>query len=262
MLLSLDNVSKIFADRIIFMGVSLKVEEGDRIGLVGANGAGKSTLLNVLNGDMSPDEGERAVKSGLTLGFLRQNSGVDSANTIYEEMRSVFRPLLDAQARIKELAAAMERHADHGTEEYAGLSAEYGRLLAYFEANDGYNIGVKIKTVLNGMGFADREMDTVCGTLSGGEKTRLALAKLLLTEPGLLMLDEPTNHLDFPTLQWLEDYLQEYKGALVVVSHDRYFLDKICSKMWEVANLHVTAYKGNYTKYMHTREALYERQLK
>ena len=121
---------------------------------------------------------------------------------------------------------------------------------------------MKIKTVLNGMGFADREMDTVCGTLSGGEKTRLALAKLLLTEPGLLMLDEPTNHLDFPTLQWLEDYLQEYKGALVVVSHDRYFLDKICSKMWEVANLHVTAYKGNYTKYMHTREALYERQLK
>lgn len=262
MLLSLDNVSKIFADRIIFMGASLKVEEGDRIGLVGANGAGKSTLLNVLNGDLSPDGGERAVKSGLTLGFLRQNSGVDSANTIYEEMRSVFRPLLGAQARLKELAAAMEAHADHGTADYGALSAEYGKLQAYFEANDGYNIDVKIKTVLNGMGFADREMDAVCGTLSGGEKTRLALAKLLLTAPGLLMLDEPTNHLDFPTLQWLEDYLQVYKGALIVVSHDRYFLDKICTKMWEVANLHVTAYKGNYTKYMRTREALYERQLK
>lgn len=262
MLINLENATKLFAEKIIFTGVSLKIEEGDRIGLVGVNGAGKSTLLNVLDGSLALDEGERAVKNNMTLGFLRQNSGVDSSHSIYEEMRSVFQPLLDAQAQIKRAAARMAQYTDHSDTEYCALSEEYAKLQTYFEGNDGYNIDVKIKTILNGMGFADRDMETVCGTLSGGEKTRLALAKLLLTAPDLLMLDEPTNHLDFATLQWLEEYLQSYKGALVVVSHDRYFLDKICSKIWEIANLRFTAYKGNYTKYTKTREMVYERQVK
>lgn len=226
MLLSLEQVSKYFADRLIFSQVSLRIEEGDRIGLVGANGAGKTTLLKVLNGDLEPDQGERAVGTGVVIGFLRQNSGVEGQNTILEEMRQVFRPLLDAQRELKRKAALMAQYQDKTDKEYLALSEEYAQQLAYFESNEGYQIDVKIQTVLNGMGFGDRQMDTVCGTLSGGEKTRLALAKLLLTQPDLLMLDEPTNHLDFPTLQWLEDYLRSYKGALVVVSHDRYFLDR------------------------------------
>ena len=262
MLISLDHVSKLFADKVIFMNVSVNVEEGDRIGLVGVNGAGKSTLLNVLDGSLAPDEGERAVRGGLRIGFLRQNSGIESANTIREEMRGVFRPLLDAQEQAKRLAAQMETLADRAGGDYKTLSAEYGRLQSYFETNDGYNIDIKINTVLNGMGFGGRDQDTVCGTLSGGEKTRLALAKLLLDEPDVLMLDEPTNHLDFITLQWLEEYLQAWRGALIVVSHDRYFLDKVCTRIWDVANLRLTAYRGNYTKYMHTREAAYERAVK
>ena len=262
MLVSLENVTKLFADRIIFTGVNAAVEEGDRIGLVGANGAGKTTLLNVLNGDYPPDEGDRAVLSGLSIGFLRQTSGLDSENTIYGEMRSVFGELLDAQAKLRRLAARMAQYADHADAEYIALAAEYNRLQAWVETNEGYQIDVKIRTVLNGMGFGDRDDRTVCGTLSGGEKTRLALAKLLLANPGLLMLDEPTNHLDFATLQWLESYLQEYKGAIVVVSHDRYFLDKICNKIWDLVGLRVNAYKGNYTKFTATRQMIYERQRK
>ncbi|MBE6904760.1 MAG: ABC-F family ATP-binding cassette domain-containing protein [Ruminococcaceae bacterium] len=262
MLISLENASKLFAERVIFMGVNLKIEEGDRIGLVGVNGVGKSTLLNVLEGSLPVDEGERAARNGLRIGFLRQNSGVEGSASIQEEMKSVFRPLLDTQQQMKRLAAQMGQFADHTDKEYRRITEEYDRLQIYFEANEGYQIEVKIKTVLNGMGFGDRDPETVCSTLSGGEKTRLALAKLLLAEPELLMLDEPTNHLDFATLQWLEEYLQNYRGALVVVSHDRYFLDKICTKIWELANLRFTSYKGNYTKYTKTREMLYERQLK
>ncbi len=262
MLLSLDNATKMFAEKIIFMGASLKIEEGDRIGLVGVNGAGKSTLLNVLEGSLPLEQGERAARSGLSLGFLRQDSGLDGQNTIWEEMRGVFRPLLDAQAKAGRIAAQMGQYTDRSSPDYLALSEEYNRLQSYFEVNEGYNIDVKIRTILNGMGFADKDVDTPCDTLSGGEKTRLALARLLLSDPELLMLDEPTNHLDFATLQWLETYLQSYRGAIVVVSHDRYFLDQLCTRIWEVAHLRVTPYKGNYTRYMHTREMLYERQLK
>ena len=177
MLLSLDQVSKYFADRLIFSNVSVKVEEGDRIGLVGANGAGKSTLLNILNGDLEPDQGERALRAGITIGFLRQNSGVDSNNTIQEEMREVFRPLLDTQRELKRVAALMAQYQDKTQKEYLDLAETYAQKLAYFESNDGYNIDVKIQTVLNGMGFGDRQMDTVCGTLSGRGENPVSIGK-------------------------------------------------------------------------------------
>ena len=262
MLLSLENATKMFANRVIFLNANLKIEEGDRIGLVGKNGAGKSTLLNVLDGSLLLDEGSRSARSGLSLGFLRQNSGLEGTRTILEEMRSVFAPLLEVEKKLKRAAAQMSQYQDHTHPDYRALETEYTRLQAYFETNEGYQIDVKIQTILNGMGFAGKDLQTLCDTLSGGEKTRLALARLLLTEPELLMLDEPTNHLDFATLNWLEEYLQSYKGALVVVSHDRYFLDRLCTKIWEVANLEVTPYKGNYTKYTKTRDMVYERQLK
>lgn len=262
MLMSLENGTKLFGERIVFTGVTLKLEDGDRVGLVGVNGVGKSTLLNVLEGSLTLDEGERAVKNEMSLGFLRQNSGVDGNNTIYEEMRSVFAPLLAELAQMKRTAALMGQYTDHEDAAYIGLAEEYARLQTHFEANEGYNLDVKIQTILNGMGFAGKDTTTACATLSGGEKTRLALAKLLLKNPEVLMLDEPTNHLDFATLQWLEEYLQGYKGALIVVSHDRYFLDQISTKIWEMERLRFTTYKGNYTKYTQMREMVYDRQLK
>ena len=172
MLLSLDNATKMFAEKIIFMGASLKIEEGDRIGLVGVNGAGKSTLLNVLDGSLPLEQGERAARSGLSLGFLRQDSGLDGQNTIWEEMRGVFRPLLDAQAKAGRIAAQMGQYTDRSSPGYLALSEEYNRLQSYFEVNEGYNIDVKIRTILNGMGFADKDADTPSDTLDR-KSTRL-----------------------------------------------------------------------------------------
>lgn len=262
MLLGLEEASKIFADRVIFLRSSVKVEDDDRIGVVGVNGAGKTTLLEVLSGAMPLDEGQRFAKKGLTLGYLRQNSGVSETNTIYQEMKSAFAPLLEAQRTMKQTAAQMAASAHKDSEEYHAQAAEYARLEAYFSANDGYNLDVHIETVLRGMGFGDWDRQTLCGTLSGGEKTRLALAKLLLQKPDLLLLDEPTNYLDVTALEWLETYLTSLKQALVVVSHDRFFLDRVCTRVWDVTNGRIETYRGNYSKYFQTREMVYERRLK
>ncbi len=265
MLLDIQDVSISFSERTLFQHVSLRIEEGDRIGLVGANGEGKTSLLNLLNGDLSPTTGIRTIKKDLHIGYLRQNSGLESKNTIREEMKRVFEPLLRAQARMQVISHQLENyHTEQQKKQqsYQVLAAEYGELLSYFESNEGYQIDVKIETILNGMGFREFDKETICATLSGGEKTRLALAKLLLQQPDLLMLDEPTNHLDMETLQWLEGYLSTYKGALIIVSHDRYFLDQICNRIWELANLSVTPYKGNYTKYQQTHKLLQDYQVK
>lgn len=262
MLLGLEGASKVFADRVIFLRSSVKVEDDDRIGIVGVNGAGKTTLLEVLAGSLPLEEGERFAKKGLTIGYLRQNSGVMESNTIYQEMQSAFAPLLDARRRMKQAAAEMAAAVDKDSGAYHETAAEYARLEAYFSANDGYNMDVHIETVLRGMGFAEWDRQTLCGTLSGGEKTRLALAKILLQKPDLLLLDEPTNYLDVAALEWLEGYLTGIKNALVVVSHDRYFLDRVCTRIWDVTNGRIEAYRGNYTKYFQTREMVYERRLK
>lgn len=262
MLLGLESASKVFADRVIFLRSSVKVEDNDRIGVVGVNGAGKTTLLEVLSGAMPLEEGERFAKKGLTLGYLRQNSGVTETNTIYQEMKNAFAPLLEARRKMKQAAAEMAAIADKEGVLYHETAAEYARLEAYYSANDGYNMDVHIETVLRGMGFGDWDRDTLCGTLSGGEKTRLSLAKLLLQKPDLLLLDEPTNYLDVTALEWLENYLTNLKNALVVVSHDRYFLDRVCTRIWDVSNGRIEVYRGNYSKYFQTREMVYERRLK
>lgn len=248
MLVSLDKVNKMFGDKTVLDNVSVTIEDKDRIGLVGANGIGKSTLLNVITGKLFCDGGSVYTKDGITIGFLEQNSGLDSNNTIYEEMLSVFKETLDLKDKIERLSLELEQSTLQD-KNYDKISEEYSSLLAYFESIGGYEIDVKIKTVLNGMGFSDKSYDFGVHNLSGGEKTRLALAKLLLSDPQLLILDEPTNHLDFKTLSWLEDYLQSYKGSILTVSHDRYFLDKIVSKMWDIEDKTVVAYPGNYTKY-------------
>lgn len=263
MVVSLDEISKIYNGNVLFEKVSAKIEDGDRIGLIGPNGAGKSTLLRLICREELPDDGAVAISNRKTIGILHQNSGLERAGTILEEMQSVFSGLLALKQRIEEIETIFSAGTfSPSSPEYEALSREYSEKTAYFEQKDGYLIDVKIRTVLNGMGFGDKPEDTVIRTLSGGEKTRLAMAKLLLEQPDLLILDEPTNHLDFKTLMWLEEYLASYKGALLVVSHDRYFLDKCTGKTWEIENHRLLCYKGSYSKYVVLKQANYERQLK
>ncbi len=244
MLLTLDNVSKSFGTDIIFENISVTVHEAERIGFVGANGAGKTTLLNIIAKQSPPDAGAVAYRSGLAVGYLRQNSGLQSGNSILKEMRSVFQDAIDARKKMEALA---QQIADDP--EDADALRDYASAESLFIARDGYNIDVNIKKVLSGMGFADAQYDMAIDGLSGGEKTRLALAKLLLQKPDLLMLDEPTNHLDFATLAWLESYLTDYKGAMLVVSHDRYFLDRVANRIWDMDGGELTEYRGNYSAY-------------
>ena len=258
MQVSLHDVTKSFGSEVIFSGVTAKIEDHDRIGLVGPNGTGKTTLLRVICGELEPDDGpgEIARGSDLSIGYQKQNCGLTFEGTIWQEMQSVFADVYALERRIKELQGQM------AAGDSPALAEEYRRTEDAFLARDGYQIEVKIKTVLTGMGFAEHGFDKCVDKLSGGEQTRLAIAKLLLEAPSLLILDEPTNHLDFATLNWLEDYLSGYKGALLVVSHDRYFLDKLCNKIWELEDAALWEYKGNYTAYTKQREEQDARQKK
>lgn len=266
MLLSLCNINKYYNGNQILKNISLTIEDHDVVGLVGINGCGKSTLLRLITQEEDYDklnniESSFSVTNNKTIGILKQNSGLDVSRTIIEEMRMTFSDLLNIASRLRELEIIMsESHTDE--KKYNDASKEYAEKSAYFEAREGYLIDVKINTILNGMGFSDFEMDRQINTLSGGEKTRLALAKLLLECPDLLILDEPTNHLDFETLQWLEGYLKSYKGALLIVSHDRYFLDKLCTKIFEIERGTLRAYKGNYSAFTVQKKMLVERQMK
>ena len=248
MLISLQDAEISFGGTIVLTEISGDVQENSRIGLIGANGAGKSTLLNLICGILETEKGFISRKPNLPIGYLQQNSGLISGNTIREEMRSVFASLLKVKEELSDLHLAMA-DCKENSEKFQALAREYDRKLSYFEGNDGYLIEIKIQTVLNGMGFEDKDPETIIDTLSGGEKTRLALAKLLLSEPDLLILDEPTNHLDFKTLRWLEDHLSAYKGAIIVVSHDRYFLDKVVKEIWELEFCSMRIFAGNYSKY-------------
>ena len=262
MLLSLENVTKYYGGTLILDHVNLKLEDSDRVGLIGVNGAGKSTLLNIIIGDLDADEGVIARTNGKTFGFLRQNSGLSRGNTIGQELRSVFSHLLALEEEMRRVEGEMASLSDHSTGAYHDLAQRYAAMQAEFEAGDGYQIDVKINTILNGMGFAGRDRDTLIDNLSGGEKTRLALCKLLLEAPDLLILDEPTNHLDFKTLIWLEEYLKTYKGGLLIVSHDRYFLDSLVTSVCEIEYHKLVRYPGNYTKYVALKDERLERQQK
>lgn len=269
MILSLENISKIYNGNTVLDNISLTIEDNDRIGLVGINGCGKSTLLNIITGKEDPETQPEpnvarvAITKSASIGFLAQNTGLDKNSTIIEEMTSVFAPLLKIADELRSLEKAMADSASHENEEkFAEISEEYSRKTAIFESKDGYLINVKINKVLNGMGFPPETYDRVISTLSGGEKTRLALSKLLLENPNLLILDEPTNHLDFDTIMWLEDYLQDYKGALLIVSHDRYFLDKLTTSTCEIERGRLKRYKGNYSAFTKLKEADVIRQMK
>ena len=250
MVLSLQNIGKSFGETVILQGVDAAVEQGERIGIVGENGAGKTTLLKILCGEYQPDEGQLQLARNVTLGYLEQNSKLDPAQDVYGEMRNAFAPVLEAMGKMQ----LLEKKLEHAPDDEA-LLAEHARLSAVIDAADGYNMDVNIKKVLSGMGFGPETYQKSVSVLSGGEHTRLCLARLLLQRPDVLILDEPTNHLDFVTMEWLESYLKAYSGAVLVVSHDRYFLDAVCTRIWEVEGHGLTSYKGNYSAFLPQKEA-------
>ncbi|MDE5769399.1 MAG: ABC-F family ATP-binding cassette domain-containing protein [Oscillospiraceae bacterium] len=260
MLLKAVKIHKIYNGVKLLSNIDLQIEDNDRIGLIGANGCGKSTLLKILLGEILPDhelesDGQIIRAAKTSVGYLAQSAALDSSLTVQEEMRSVFSELLQMQDRMRELEHRL-------SENDSVLTEEYDRLSALFLSRGGYEIDVKIRTVLFGMGFSQVDFSRIVSSFSGGEKTRLALAKLLLESPNLLILDEPTNHLDFETIQWLEDYLASSRNALLIVSHDRYFLDQLCTSICEIERGKLTRYKGNYSAYTVQKELAVERQEK
>ena len=247
MLLSADNLSFGFNGGSLLENVCFSLNEGDRVGLIGANGEGKTTLIRLILGELEPESGTLFKKNGIRIGYLAQNGGYDSFNTVFEEMREIFAPDIRAMESLRETEEKISKERE-GSNEYRALAARYESLNKQIAARDSYNYEVRIRTVLNGMGF-ESVYDQPIHTMSGGEKTRLKLCRLLLEDPELLILDEPTNHLDMKTLFWLEDYLSSYKGAILTVSHDRYFLDKLVSAIYEIEHKKLSTFKGNYTKY-------------
>ena len=263
MLLSFEHVTFGYTGVPIVKDVSFSVHEKERVGFLGGNGEGKTTILKLLTGELTPDEGNIVKKSGLTLGYLEQSGGFTSDSTVYGAMEELFEEDRRLIARLRETESQM---ASADSEEMRVLAARAESLNKRIAARDSYHYDVRIRTVLGGMGF-ESVYDQKVSTMSGGERTKLKLCRLLLEEPELLVLDEPTNHLDTSTLFWLEDYLTSYKGALLVVSHDRYFLDRLTSRTLELENGVLTSYKGNYSKYRILREEkrkeeerLYEKQ--
>lgn len=251
MLITLSNVSKVFLDKSILKNINLSVNENDRIGLLGVNGVGKTTLLNIISGALDYDEGAVSRKPNLCIGYLKQNESLNTSNTLKQEIESSLQVVFDTRKKLEALSKKISSCSD---DEYDELSLEFEKYTNIYNAADGYNAEVRINTVLNGMGFGNFDMNTSVSVLSGGEKTRFALAKILVENPSLLILDEPTNHLDFSMLNWLEQYLSSYKGAVITVSHDRYFLNNVASDICEIENGELVRYKGGYSSFLKQKE--------
>ncbi|MDF2935247.1 MAG: transporter ATP-binding protein [Paenibacillaceae bacterium] len=262
-LLQASNISKSYGTRTVLSNINVQVQDRERIGLVGVNGAGKSTLLQIISGEMSFDSGEIFKNKEVRVGYLAQNSGLQSERSIWAEMLDVFAPLLQTERELREMEAAMADPKLHENEKaYETLLHQYAAKSEQFKEKGGYSMESRIRSVLSGMGFGDFAPDTLISTLSGGQRTRLALAKMLLQEPDVLMLDEPTNHLDIATLTWLEGYLRSYPGAILVVSHDRYFLDALVTVIYEIERHQSVRYTGNYSRFMELKAAEYEIRMK
>ncbi|MCU5353602.1 ATP-binding cassette domain-containing protein [Bacillus cereus] len=243
--------------------IKLEVQTKDRIALVGRNGAGKSTLLKIIAGELSHDGGEIIKPKDVSIGYLAQNTGLETSLTIWDEMLTVFTHLQQMETKLRRLEQEMGKEENFSNEAtYERLLADYDQLQLNYKDQGGYQYEADIRSTLSGLGFPVETHQTTISTLSGGQKTRLALGKLLLTKPDLLILDEPTNHLDIETLTWLEQYLQGYPGAILIVSHDRYFLDKLVTQVYEISNKESRRFVGNYSKYLDLKSALYEQEMK
>ena len=260
-LLTLQNINKSFVMNEVLRDVNLTLQAGARMGLVGVNGSGKSTLFRIISGEMEPDSGTVSLTKGTRVGVLTQDADIQSDLTIQQELERVFEPVREMERRLRAMEREMEAaHSD--PEAFRQLSNAYTRLMDRFEDAGGYEWPSRIQGVLAGLGFARGRESQPANLLSGGEKTRLCLARLLLTQPELLMLDEPTNHLDLQSTQWLEETLKKYRGTVLVISHDRYFLNAVCDCMAELSMRRLTQYSGNYDQFAVQRQANLERQLK
>lgn len=261
--LQVNQLYKSYIADEILSGVKLEVQHRDRVALVGRNGAGKSTLLKIIAGQLSYDSGEIIMPKGIELGYLDQHAGLESNLSIWQEMMTIFEPLKQLEKHIRSLELQMtEPTVYENAELYQKITAEYDQLQHDFKIKGGFQYETDIRSVLHGMQFYPDTYEQSISSLSGGQRTRLALAKLLLKKPELLILDEPTNHLDIETLNWLENYLKNYNGAILIVSHDRYFLDQVVSIVYEVSRNHVTKFTGNYSNYLDDKAKNYERDLK
>lgn len=251
MLLACKNITKSFGDNTILEQVSFHINEREKAAIVGINGAGKSTLLKIIMQELSADAGEVITAKGASIGYLSQHQDLSSERTIYEEMLSVKSELLKAEERIRALEQEMKKHSGDALE---ALLREYTSLTHFFEASNGYAYKSEVVGVLKGLGFMEEDFGKKIRTLSGGQKTRIALGRLLLTSPDLIMLDEPTNHLDMPSITWLETYLINYPGAVLIVAHDRYFLDRVVTKVIELDAAKAQTFSGNYSAYAVKKE--------
>jgi ATP-binding cassette subfamily F protein 3 len=263
LLLQASGIHKYYGTTPVLTGVSIQINERDRIGLVGVNGAGKSTFLRILAGELQADNGAVSKPRELRIGYLEQNGGLQGHRTLIEEMTSAFGPLLDQEKVLQTLEARIANPAEQeDAVRYAQLLTQYADLSERFREAGGYEMNNRIRSVLHGMGFGSFAPDTAVASLSGGQRTRLALARLLLVQPELLLLDEPTNHLDIDTLGWLEQYLRTYSGAMVIVSHDRYFLDATVTSIVEIERHAATRYTGNYSRFMELKAADFAQKLR
>ncbi|WP_000602184.1 ABC-F family ATP-binding cassette domain-containing protein [Bacillus cereus] len=262
-LLQVNGLSKLYGAETILANIKLEVQTKDRIALVGRNGAGKSTLLKIIAGELSHDGGEIIKPKDVSMGYLAQNTGLETSLTIWDEMLTVFTHLQQMETKLRRLEQEMGKEENFSNAAiYEKLLADYDQLQLDYKDQGGYQYEADIRSILSGLGFPVETHQTTISTLSGGQKTRLALGKLLLTKPDLLILDEPTNHLDIETLTWLEQYLQGYPGAILIVSHDRYFLDKLVTQVYEISNKESRRFVGNYSKYLDLKSALYEQEMK
>ena len=250
-ILQANKIERSFAGEVLFEHINLQVDERDRIALIGKNGAGKSTLLKILVGEEEPTSGEINKKKDISLSYLAQDSRFESENTIYDEMLHVFDDLRRAETQLRQMELEM---GEKSGEDLDKLMADYDRLSENFRQDGGFTYEADIRAILNGFKFDESMWQMKIAELSGGQNTRLALAKMLLEKPNLLVLDEPTNHLDIETIAWLENYLVNYSGALIIVSHDRYFLDKVATVTLDLTKHSLDRYVGNYSRFVELKE--------
>lgn len=261
--LSCKNVKKSYGIDVILKNATLSINEGEKVGLIGANGAGKSTLFKILTGNLDSDEGELFIDKNKIIGYLSQHLSLETSNSIYEEVLNVFKELTDIELKLQNFEEKLNEKYDHKNSDYHDkLIKDYTTLNDVYTNKGGFTYIGEINKVLKGLGFTEEDYNKSINILSGGQKTRVALCKLLLIKPDILLLDEPTNHLDLEAIEWLEEYLKQYKGSMLIISHDRFFLDTITNKTMEVIQGKVQVYNGNYTASLDLKKKLYEEQLK